>query len=219
MLSGLEILKAIKNQKWYENRVKIVPEGTPPEPSTSSASIDPDHNPHGPRIVIEPFNKEQLNPNSYNLRLDKKLMEYRVPTTGSADWTPDNYYLDPRKENPITEYEIPEEGEVLEPGRLYLGSTIEYTESWNCVPAIAGRSSTGRLGIWVHITAGFGDVGFCGKWTLEIAVIHPVKVYPGMEICQINYDNVGKHEEYDGKYSNKDGPVASGMYKEFNSKI
>ncbi len=94
----------------------------------------------------------------------------------------------------IDEFEIPEEGFVLEPNTLYLGVTAEYTESHAHVPFLEGKSSTGRLGIDIHATAGKGDVGFCNAWTLEISCIQPVRIYAGMPIGQLIYFAV------EGKY-------------------
>ena len=73
---------------------------------------------------------------------------------------------------------IPEEGLILEPGKLYLGRTVEYTKTDKFVPMLEGRSSIGRLGLFIHVTAGFGDIGFSGFWTLEIHCIQPVKYTP-----------------------------------------
>jgi dCTP deaminase len=62
---------------------------------------------------------------------------------------------------------------------------------------IEGRSSIGRLGLFVHVTAGFGDVGFCGFWTLEMFAVQPVKIYPGVPICQIFFHQIaGEITEY-----------------------
>jgi dCTP deaminase len=86
---------------------------------------------------------------------------------------------------------------VLTPNQLYLGRTAERTETHNLVPMIEGRSSVGRLGLFVHVTAGFGDVGFCGYWTLEMFAVQPVKIYPGVPICQIFFHQVvGAITEY-----------------------
>ncbi len=101
-------------------------------------------------IIIDPFDAENLNPNSYNLSLHSELMVY------------EEVVLDMRKANRVRRLEIPDDGLVLAPGQLYLGRTIERTETHNLVPMIEGRSSVGRLGLFVHVTAGFGDVGFCG---------------------------------------------------------
>lgn len=157
------------------------------------------------RIVIEPFNPEQVNPNSYNLRLGDKLLVYK------------NSILDMRRDNPVQEIKIPQEGLYLNPGVLYLGETEEYTETPHHVPHIEGRSSVGRLGMQVHVTAGFGDVGFKGKWTLEITVVHPLKVYAGTCVCQISYETpYGKIIPYSGKYSGQKGVMPSCLYKDFS---
>ena len=101
-----------------------------------------------------------------------------------------NRVLDAKQHNQIEEFEIPEEGFVLEPNTLYLGVTQEYTESHAHVPFLEGKSSTGRLGIDIHATAGKGDVGFCNAWTLEISCIQPVRIYAGMPIGQLIYFEV-----------------------------
>jgi dCTP deaminase len=154
----------------------------------------------GKRIVIEPMGK--LNPNSVNLTLAPKLIVYDLGY---------NRVLDCRKSCPTYEFEIPDEGCVLQPWQLYLGSTVEYTETHPpYVPAIEGRSSLGRLGLSVHTTAGFGDCGFKGHWTLELSVVHPLRVYAGMDVCQIHYFQCTEPvEEYRGRYQNQVGAVAS----------
>lgn len=149
-------------------------------------------------IVIDPYNPKQLNPNSYNLRLAPVLREYTRP------------YVSTMEENPTREIIIPETGFIIEPGKFYLGSTIEYTETHNYAPMLSGRSSGGRLSISIHACAGFGDEGFKGTWTLEIFSIIPVQVFPYDEICQIAYEPlVGDIMHYDGRYQNQFGAVAS----------
>jgi dCTP deaminase len=95
--------------------------------------------------------------------------------------------LDAKEHNKIDTFEIPPEGFVLQPNTLYLGVTAEYTETHKHVPFLEGKSSTGRLGINIHATAGKGDVGFCNTWTLEISCTQPVRVYAGMPIGQLIY--------------------------------
>lgn len=157
-------------------------------------------------IFIEPFNPAQLNPNSYNLKLHNELLVY------------EDICLDMKKENKAKNLVIPDEGLVLEPHRLYLGRTKEYTRTENYVPMLEGRSSIGRLGLFIHVTAGFGDVGFSGYWTLEIYCIQPIKVYPDVEICQIYYHSIeGEYEKYtSGKYQNNTGIQPSLLYRDFN---
>ena len=125
--------------------------------------------------------------------------------------------LDPKKDNETLDIEIPEEGYVLLPGTLYLGETEEYTETYGFIPNIDGRSTTGRLGIEIHRTAGFGDNGFKGKWTLEITVTHPVIVYPGMEIGQLYYETIDGDSsmKYEGKYQNQEGVQAAKVDKAY----
>jgi dCTP deaminase len=159
----------------------------------------------GKEIVIEPFSEKQLNPNSYNLKLHNELLVY------------DEEVLDMKKQNKVKSIVIPEEGLILDPGKLYLGRTVEYTETDKYVPMLEGRSSVGRLGLFIHVTAGFGDVGFKGYWTLEIFCVEPIKIYPGVEICQIYYHSVeGEYDQYcSGKYQKNEGVQPSLLYKDF----
>jgi dCTP deaminase len=103
---------------------------------------------------------------------------------------------------------------------FYLGVTLEYTETHAHVPFLEGKSSTGRLGIDIHATAGKGDVGFCGNWTLEISVKQPVKIYKGMPIGQVIYFPVeGEiitpyNKKGNAKYNAQpDRPIESMMWK------
>lgn len=159
----------------------------------------------GKDIIIEPFDEKRVNPNSYNLRLHNELMIY------------DTDELDMKKPNPVKKILIPEEGLLLKPGKLYLGRTLEYTRTENVVPMLEGRSSIGRLGLSIHVTAGFGDVGFAGYWTLEIYCIQPVRIYPNVEICQIYYHEIqGDYDRYSsGKYQNNTDIQPSLLYKDF----
>ena len=166
-------------------------------------------------IDIKPFNRNQLGSNSYDLGLSEHLLVYDLP------WHLDAA-LDCKKDNPVRRFKIPDEGYVLEPGELYLGSTIEHTISKGVMPYISGKSSIGRLGIAVHITAGTGDIGFRGHWTLEITVIKPIRVYAGMPFAQILYNVVlGKCDvpyalKPDQKYSEQNAlPQPSQMFKNF----
>ncbi|MEG0853396.1 MAG: dCTP deaminase [Angelakisella sp.] len=159
----------------------------------------------GKEIIIEPFDDKRINPNSYNLSLHNELLVY------------ENDLLDMKIPNPTKRIVIPEDGLVLEPHKLYLGRTNEFTSTNSFVPMLEGRSSTGRLGLFIHVTAGFGDIGFAGYWTLEIFCVQPIKIYPNTEICQIYYHDI--HGEYDlyssGKYQNNHDIQPSLMYKDF----
>jgi dCTP deaminase len=156
-------------------------------------------------IIIDPFVPAQLGPNSYNLRLHHELLVYDEPL------------LDMKKQHKTKVMTIPQEGLVIEPGKLYLGRTIEFTATDNYVPMLEGRSSIGRLGLFVHVTAGFGDVGFKGFWTLEIMCAQAIRIYANVEICQIFYHTIeGDFDVYkSNKYQNNRGVQASMLYKDF----
>ncbi|MHB0956339.1 MAG: dCTP deaminase [Pirellulaceae bacterium] len=160
----------------------------------------------GSDIVIEPFDPKNLNPNSYNLTLHDEIMTY------------EEIVLDMRKSNRVRRLMVPPTGLVLNSNQLYLGRTIERTETHNLVPMIEGRSSIGRLGLFVHVTAGFGDVGFCGFWTLEMFAVQPVRIYPGVPICQIFYHQIvgDIHEYASDKYQHNRDIQPSLLFKELN---
>jgi dCTP deaminase len=160
----------------------------------------------GSDIVIDPFDDAQLNPNSYNLTLHNELMVY------------EELVLDMAKANRVRRIPVPEEGLTLSPNQLYLGRTVERTVTHNLVPQIEGRSSIGRLGLFVHVTAGFGDVGFAGYWTLEMFAVQPVRIYPGVPICQIFYHEItGSYTEYDSKYQHNRDIQPSLMFEELSA--
>lgn len=200
-------------------------------------------------IVIEPTERGP-NPNSFNLRLADRLLIYqktepilrwwearyaawleRCADAGAlaASWRPSTpppftAPLDMAKPEPVVELVIPPypTGLVLFPGMLYLGCTMEYTETEGFVPFIEGRSSVGRLGMQIHVTAGFGDCGFKGDWTCEITVMHSLRVYPNVEIAQIAYSELvdgvepsKNPDSYTGKYQGQRGPKPSGLWKDF----
>lgn len=155
-------------------------------------------------IKIEPFNEGNLGPNSYCLHLGDELVVYEEDV------------LECKRANKTRKIKIPEEGYILRPGELYLSRTVEYTEANHFVPLLCGRFSLAALGVTVHITAGFGDNGFKGTWTLEICCIKPVKIYPNMKVCHICYypivgdDNI----KYNGKYLGQVDTTASRIYED-----
>ena len=163
---------------------------------------------HNGSIVIEPFDIKCLGTNSYDVHLGKHLAVYQ------------NYELDAKQHNILHHFEIGDDGFVIMPGTLYLGVTVEYTETHASVPFLEGKSSVGRLGIDIHATAGKGDVGFCNTWTLEISCVQPVRIYAGMPIGQLIYFKVeGDINNYynkksDAKYNGRTvRPVESMMWK------
>ncbi|MEM9368266.1 MAG: dCTP deaminase [Planctomycetota bacterium] len=139
----------------------------------------------GNEIRIDPFSPDRLNPNSYNLALHNELLVYEEVVLDSA--TPNRYRRIP----------IPQEGITLQPGQLYLGRTVETTETTTLVPMIQGRSSLGRLGLFLNPGGSLGHAGYCGTWTLEMHCVQPVRIYPAIEVCQIFYLQLtGAHDAY-----------------------
>ena len=156
------------------------------------------------RIHIKPFLEKNLNPNSYNFRLGNTLKVHTVKI------------LDAAKDNPCKTIKIPKEGLILRPGQLYLGHTMEEMGSDNYVPTMQARSSVGRLGLYIYLNSGLGDIGFKRQWTLELQTIHPLRVYAGMKLGQMLFwKTEGKVILYNGKYKNSVGPETSQSWKDF----
>jgi dCTP deaminase len=155
-------------------------------------------------LVIEPFDEKNVAPNSYIVHMGNELVIY------------DEDVLECKKPSNYRKIIIPEEGYILRPGELYLGRTVEYTETTNFVPMLNGRLSIAALGVTIHITAGFGDNGFKGTWTLEICCIKPVRIYPNMKIGHLSYFPViGKGDrKYHGKYFGQIDATTSKIYED-----
>lgn len=157
-------------------------------------------------ITISPFNEDQVTTNSYDFRLQDKLLIY----TDSS--------LDVKKNNQFRVRDIPKSGVLLEAGQLYLGATVEKMGSSVYVPIIKGRSSIARLGLFIHATADLIDLGSINQWTLQLIPTLPVRIYPNMRIGQVTFWSVmgDKHHQYAGKYSDSVGPVASKSYLDYS---
>jgi len=232
MLSGNEI-KWLQNNPWYEV-------------STPEAGVVT------PSLSISPFDPAKVNPNSYNLTLHPELLvymsnlryvldnidlaildDYISPYSKLTDFSfldTKSDIFDTAEEPEFLTLHIPPDGILLHPDILYIGATNEVTKCVNLVPAIEGRSSVARAGISVHQTAGFGDNGYHGAWTLEIRSSFPTRVYADSEICQICFHEIGiaQHDlpcskelpgpRYKGKYQGSSGPKATGWWKDFAKK-
>lgn len=197
------------------------------------------------KIIAKPFNQKLLQINSIDVTLFNKLVTYiplKIIDTKFGKMVEidkeilikedilfqeqnNNILLDLKKENKTFEIEIPEEGLILLPNILYLGSTNEKVGSSYFVPMYDGRSSMARLGIQSHISAGFGDLNFASNWTLEITVVHPVKIVPNFRIGQVYFHKVGKKSLktalnkkifYKGKYLKQTTPQSSKSFQDFN---
>jgi len=155
-------------------------------------------------IVISPFNPDHVNPNSYNFTLAEELRVYKPGE------------IDVRRQKPTKTIRIPPEGLVLKPRQLYLASTVERIGSTRFVPTYAARSSVARLGMFINLSAPLGDIGFIGRWTLQLLAMNPIRVYAGMPIGQMMFWKVkGQIELYDGKYQGAEGALASRIHQDF----
>lgn len=147
-------------------------------------------------IKINPWEPSQLNPTSYDLTLGDEITVYKDwvsfdetrKSRDGSDLVPVDRTLDVRKKPETVSWKIdPDQGWVLKPRIGYLMHTREIVTTSKYVPILDGKSSIGRLFLQVHATAGYGDPGFDGQYTLEVLVQHPIRVFPGMRICQIRF--------------------------------
>lgn len=140
-------------------------------------------------VTIEPFTPGQLNPVSYNYRLHRVLKTHRAEVT------------DTHTDHDLDQLAIPPQGIVLQPGQVYLGTTVERIGSTEFVPSLIGRSSAGRLGMFLQYSADLGQLGSCHRWTLEIKVVQPTRVYAGMLAGQVMFwSTVGEALAYTGRF-------------------
>lgn len=197
-------------------------------------------------IVIDPFNEKNINPASVDLRLGDEVSVYEhwvdcssvdhhrhivegleVPSLvhfdghGLVGQGYMSYVQDIKKPAPTRKFKMDKgQGWVLKPGILYLMHTVERVHTERFVPVLDGKSSIGRLGITIHLTAGFGDPGYDGQYTLEVTAAHCIRVYPGMRFCQmrfhhldgrlLNYKDTGHYQ-----HDQATGPVASLAHTQF----
>lgn len=168
-------------------------------------------------IHINPYDPQQINPASYDLRLGDRVCVY----SPNGDPTCQYQFLDSKKENKPHYLRIPETGFVVRPGRIYLMHTEEKVRADHLVGVVDGKSSIGRLGLVVHSTAGYIDPGFSGQITLEVACLgEPVKLYTGMRIAQLRFMQLaGEPKLYSGNYvgNTAEGPVPSRSWKQFGT--
>ncbi|MDR2873520.1 MAG: dCTP deaminase [Methanobrevibacter sp.] len=169
------------------------------------------------KIVIEPLKdfEKQIQPSSVDLRIGNEFKSFRVIRKP---------FIDPKDSTDISSYMqsvyIPdEEYFIIHPNEFALATTYETVKVPNdLVARVEGRSSMGRLGITMHVTAGYIDPGFEGKITLEISNIGkmPVALYPSQRVCQIVFETMTSasekpygHSDRDSKYMGQNRPESS----------
>ncbi|MBI0330010.1 dCTP deaminase [Burkholderia plantarii] len=155
-------------------------------------------------IVIHPFLPDNVNPNSYNFRLHERMKVY------------EDGVIDVREEAPTREIVIGPQGYELEPRKLYLAATVETMGSTRFVPTYAARSSIARLGMFINLSAPLGDIGFVGRWTIQLFALNRIRVYAGMNIGQMMFWRVqGEIKLYTGKYQGATEAFASRIFLDY----
>lgn len=146
-------------------------------------------------IQIHPFNEKQLNPNSYNYRLGNMIKVFKE--------------FDGEKSN-FEDVIIPNTGIILQPGQMYLGNTFETIGSSIYTMSLIGRSSIGRLGLFLQCAANLGHTGTNHQWTLELTASKCIKLYPFMLIGQVSFwQNRSVPNLYQGYYGQFNEPTES----------
>lgn len=160
------------------------------------------------QITINPFLIENINPNSYNYRIGKEIIEI------------DEAIIDPKQSHSVRNIEMDEGGFLLKPNKLYLARTLEEIGSNKFVASLIGRSSIGRLGLFLQITADLGHLGTSHCWTLELHAVQPLKIYPFMKIGQVSFwePDSSSLAGYDSGYTQYSLPQTSNFFKEFGRK-
>jgi len=152
------------------------------------------------RITIDPYTPDGVEPNSYRFHLADQMICY------------DHEAVDCATPPAVTQQRIGPEGIVVEPGRVYLGATIETMGSRHYAATLYGRRSVATLGVWIQFSAPLGHAGAVIPWTLEITAAQPVRLYAGMPIGKIAFwVMAGRPLEYAGRYHGSVGAVASRM--------
>ncbi len=173
-------------------------------------------------ITIDPYNEKYLQPASIDLHLDRHFLVFD---------TTHHYVIDPKKPMDDIMKEVvisDDEPFVLHPGEFALGMIFEKTGvSSHMVGRLEGKSSVGRMGLLIHVTAGFLDPGNDLKMTLELhnTANMPILLYYKMPIAQMAFERLSKPSErpytkdhagkLNSKYVGDMKPRASQMYKNF----
>jgi dCTP deaminase len=152
------------------------------------------------RIVIDPISPEQVGPASIDLHLGDEIRVMTggvepVAVTEAADW---------RASTTLQRLEAPY---LLEPGETILGITREHiTLPGDVAGWLEGRSRYARLGLTIHVTAGFIAPGVSSRQVLEIANVasRPLLIHAGVRLCQIVLQRCDGSAVYAGRFKKQD---------------
>lgn len=156
-------------------------------------------------IKIMPYESDNIQPNSLDIRLNNNFARYPDGIIDTAD--PETFNVESFKAQKVI---VPAHG-------FLLAETKEkVTLPANIVATIEGKSSLARLGLSLHQTGGWIDAGFSGTITLEIYNANhiPIVLYAGMKIGQLVFEKTEKcrvpyNKKKGAKYNNQMGAVPS----------
>jgi dCTP deaminase len=153
------------------------------------------------RVVIEPMTPDQVGPASIDLHLSDEI---RVL---SADGPPVIDVNDQADFRTVTEVRPLIEPYVLSPGETIHGITRErITLPGDIAGWLEGRSRFARLGLMIHVTAGFITPGVSNRQVLEISNVsqRPLAIHPGTRLCQIVLQRCEGSAVYSGRFSTQE---------------
>jgi dCTP deaminase len=176
---------------------------------------------HDQSLAINPWDRTRLQPASVDMLLDR---QFRVPKRGHDS----PGIIDPRFDQ-SEHYDLvtleDDQAFPLQSGDFVLGCTVEEIKlADDLVARVEGKSSLARLGLLVHITAGFIDPGFEGQVTLELVntAARPILLWPQMPVAQLAVTRMEKpsFQSYGerGKYQGQRGPQLSKYHLNFQNK-
>lgn len=167
------------------------------------------------KLILDPFDAQFIQPNSYDVRLANKF-SWHEPSKEIID----PYIADSVLADLVA---VEQDDIIVQPGHFVLGATLEKV----CLPRdivgqLTGKSSLARLGVMVHVTAGFIDAGFShppAQITLEIVNVgnRPVRLHAGMAIGQMVFTRtaeclVAYNEKAGAKYNGQQAAAHSRYY-------
>ena len=156
-------------------------------------------------LVVEPIEKEQIQPASIDIRLGNTFSIVEDTSTGIINL-----------ENEIKYKTITSDTYILLPNQFVLATTMEYFDLPDDLTAfVEGRSSLGRMGLFIQ-NAGWVDPGFKGEITLELYNANrcAIELKAGRRVGQLVFAKMdGKAiNPYNGKYQGQRGATGSRVF-------
>ena len=156
-------------------------------------------------LIVEPLEKEQIQPASVDIRLGNTFSIVEDTSTGIINL-----------ENEIKYKTITTDSYILLPNQFVLATTMEYFDLPDDLTAIVeGRSSLGRMGLFIQ-NAGWVDPGFKGEITLELYNANrcAIELKAGRRVGQLVFAKMDDTalNPYNGKYQGQKGATGSRVF-------